>query len=532
MRFLAGCWIPYVTLLALVTLLVLAGTCPVLAETGSIAPEARTSYGVLEGLRSGSGTAFLGVPYAAPPVGDLRWQPPQPPRAWTGTRKAAQFSPACPQLSAGWLPYPVWSEDCLYLNVWTPKLSPRARLPVIVFFHGGSNRAGYSQLTPLGPALSRLGVVVVTPNYRLGPLGFFAHPALTAESSHHSSGNYGILDQIEALRWVRENIAHFGGDPNRITVMGQSAGAVDICLMMASPLARGLFQQAILESGDCESALIEDIRTPIPFNQIRGTGESNGERLAADLGITNGPGALRKLRSVPAKTILKTWSHDSAIRWDAIVDGWVIPEQPTRIFAEGRQAHIPVLVGSNADEATVFAPGPATTSDYRRYLRADTGASAEEEFRLWPASSNAEVPGQYLKLQNATFAYGAWSMARAMSRAGQPVYLYLLTWSDAGRRARLGACHGEELDFLSDSYPEDWVPVAGEKTFGEILRRYWTDFANSGQPGAPGLPPWPAYDSSSNQLLELGSDIQPGPAWTSLSALQKLMQPILGKEGP
>jgi len=518
---LAGCRILYAIMVAI------AGTCPVLAQTGSIAPQAKTNGGVLEGLNAGGVTAFLGVPYAAPPIGDLRWQPPQPPDAWTGTRKAVQFSPACPQLPAGWLPYPEWSEDCLYLNVWTPALSSEAQLPVIVFIHGGSNRAGFAQLTPLGPAFAALGVVVVSLNYPLGPLGFFAHPALTAESSHHSSGNYGILDQIMALRWVRENIAHFGGDPARVTVMGQSAGAVDICLMMASPLARALFQQAIMESGDCQSTLIEDIRTPISLSQIHGTGEGNGERLAADLGIARGPGVLRRLRAIPTETMMKTWRRDPAIRWDAIVDGWVIPEQPSRIFAQGRQAPITVLVGSNSDEATVFGPGPSTTTDYWRYLRADTGGSAQQEFHLWPASSNAEVPGQYLKLQNATFAYGAWSMARTMSRAGQAAYLYLFIWADGGKRARLGACHGEELYFLGDSFPQDWVRLDGEKAFGEILRRYWTNFATSGRPAGPGLPAWSPYNAESNQVQELGDRIQPEPAWTTLPAFQKIMRPIL-----
>jgi para-nitrobenzyl esterase len=199
---------------------------------------------------------------------------------------------------------------------------------------------------------------------------------------HHASGNYGILDQIQALRWVRESIAKFGGDPSRVTVMGQSSGAFDICLMMASPFARGLFQQAILESGDCQSTLIEDIRTPLPFNGIRGTGESNGERLAADLGAADGPGAIQKLRAIPADTILKTRRGDQEIQFDAIVDGWLIPEQPARIFGAGMQAHIPVLVGSNADEATVFGPGPATISDYWKYLQADAGIYAEQEFRL------------------------------------------------------------------------------------------------------------------------------------------------------
>jgi para-nitrobenzyl esterase len=408
---------------------------------------------------------------------------------------------------------------------------PQAGVPVIVFFHGGSNRAGYSQFTPLGPALSALGVVVVTANYRLGPLGFFAYPTLTASSPHHSSGNYGILDQIQALRWVRQNIAQFGGDPGRITVMGQSSGAFDICLMMSSPLARGLFQRAIIESGDCESTLLEDIRTPIHFNGIHGTGESSGERLAAVLGVMNGPDAIRRLRAIPAETILKTWSHDQKLEFDAIVDGWVIPDQPSRVFAEGRQARVPVLVGSNDDEATVFAPGPTTVSDNWKYLREDTRVCAEREFRLWPASSDVEVPGQYLKLQNVNFAYGAWSMARAMYRVGDPAYLYLFTWTGAGKRARLGAFHGEELYFLGDSLPSDWISVDGEKRFGETLRRYWTNFAKSGQPGDPGLPEWPVYNSSSNQMMDLGSRIQMEPVSSGLHALQEAKQPILENNG-
>jgi para-nitrobenzyl esterase len=528
MRSLLRRWISLVFVPPLVCVLLLH------AQARGEAPEVTISTGVLQGAfiddQPGS-AAFLGVPYAAPPLGDLRWEPPHPPRNWSGTRPATHFAPACPQLPAGWLPYPVWSEDCLYLNIWTPKLALQARLPVMVYFHGGSNRSGYSQLTPLGPALSPLGVVVVTANYRLGPFGFFAHPALTRASPHHASGNYGVLDQIQALHWVKENIARFGGNPDRITVMGQSSGAFDICLMMASSSARGLFQQAIMESGDCESNLIEDIRAPIHRNQITGTGEGNGEHLASDLGVADGPDAIQKLRSMPADAILDAWKLHPQLTFDAIVDGWVIPEQPAHIFAESRQAHIPVLVGSNADEATVFAPGPAAVSAYRQYLVADSGPWAAREFQLWPASSDAEVPAQYLKLQNATFAFGAWSMARAMSRAGEPAYLYLLTWADAGKRARLGACHGEELYFLGDSFPRDWAVVDGQQKFGETLRRYWTNFAKFGKPGGAGLPAWPPYDAASNQAQELGRIIQPRPVWPKLQSLQKVMQPVLAEGG-
>lgn len=501
------------------------------AQSGAASPKVTIDTGNLEGLASdGGGAAFLGIPYAAAPVGKLRWESPQPFRSWAGTRRAVEFGPACPQLPAGWLPYPAWSEDCLFLNVWTPKLAPSALLPVIVFFHGGSNRAGYSQLNPLGPALSPLGVVVVTANYRLGPLGFFAHPALTRASPHRASGNYGILDQIQALRWVNENITHFGGDPGRITVMGQSAGAFDICLMMSSPLARGLFQQAIMESGDCESTLIGDLHTPIHLNGIGEAGESAGEHLAADLGIADGFDTLEKLRALSAETILEMGDHHRELQFDAVVDGWVIPDQPARAFAEGRQARIPVLVGSNANEATVFGPGPATVLDYWKYLRADAGPWAEEEFRTWPAPRDADVPGQYLELENARFAYGAWSMALAMSRIGKPAYLYRFTWSEAGKRARLGAYHGEELNFLDNRFPTDWVHVPGENKFGEDLRRYWTNFARQGDPADPGLSPWPRFEVQSGQVLELGPQVRIAPPLPSLSVLQKIMQRILDGE--
>jgi para-nitrobenzyl esterase len=399
-----------------------------------------------------------------------------------------------------------------------------------VFFHGGSNRSGYSQLNPLGPVLSTMGVVVVSANYRLGPLGFLAHPALTTESEHHSSGNYGLLDQIKALQWVRENITHFGGDPGRITVMGQSSGAVDICLLMASPLAKGLFQAAILESGDCQSTLNEDIRTPISYNGISGTGEGAGEQLATDLGVADGPDALRKLRSVPVDTILQAWSRDPRIQFDAIVDGWVVPEQPAKIFAEGRQAHISVLVGSNADEATVFGNGPTTVPEYRRYLEEDTGRDAEQEFQAWPVSSDADVPEQYLKLQSDTFAYGAWSMARAMTRVGKPAYLYLFTWTDAGKRARLGAYHGEELTFLSDSFPTTWGSSKDDEAFGEVMRTYWTQFAKTSNPNFSGIPIWPAYDPRSDQVLELGRSIRLTSVSPKLRVLERMMAPILANK--
>jgi para-nitrobenzyl esterase len=496
-------------------------------------PTVTLEVGVLEGTRFGSmqnEVAFLGVPYAAPPVGELRWKPPQPVNKWTGTREAIQFGPVCPQLPAPWLPYLAGNEDCLYLNIWTTRFSAEAKLPVIVFFHGGGNKQGYSQLVPLGPVFSRLGVVVVSANYRLGPFGFFAHPALTAESEHQSSGNYGLLDQLQALKWVRENIAQFGGDPGRVTVMGQSAGAVDICLLMASPMAAGLFQQAIMESGDGQSVLNKDIRVPLPYNSISGTGEDAGERLANDLGIANGPGTLQKLRHVSAEKILETWSKDRRLRFDAIVDGWVIPEQPAKIFAEAKQIHVPVLVGSNADEATVFGHNDLKTVDqYRNYLRQDTGRFADQEFDAYPAASDDDVPARYLQLQNDLFAYGAYSVARAMTRTGQKAYLYYFTYAENGKRAHLGAYHGEELKFLSDSFPDDWEHNPDEEKLGQAMRTYWTQFAKIGSPNTPGLPVWPAYDARLDQCFELGRTIGIRPVATRLQVLEHIMGQIFAE---
>ena len=505
-------------------------TAPANAPT----PTVTLTAGALAGTHFGSAqsdVAFLGVPYAAPPVGNLRWKPPQPPREWNGTRNATQFGAACPQLPANWFQPVAWSEDCLYLNVWTPHLSTSANLPVLVYFHGGSNTQGYSQMTPLGPALSPLGVVVVSANYRLGPFGFLAHPALTAESGHHSSGNYGLLDQLQALRWVQENISRFGGDPSQVTVIGQSAGAVDICLLMSSPLAAGAFQRAIMESGECQSTLNEDIRTPIPYNTISGTGEGVGERLAKDLGVAGGPDTLQKLRSISADQILKAWSRDQQVHFDAIVDGWVVPEQPAKIFAEGKQMHIPVMIGSNANEATVFGHGgPKTVDQYKNYLREDTGKFSDEEFRAYPAHSDADVPAQYLQLQSDTFAYGAYSLAQAMTRAGQKAYLYYFTYAETGKRAQLGAYHGEELKFLSNSFPADWGHSRDDEKLGEAIRAYWTQFAKTGNPNAPGLPEWPAYNARSNQWLELGRTIRLRRAGPQLQVLEQIMQQVFAEE--
>jgi len=493
------------------------------------APMVKLKSGAVAGLRFGSdqrGAEFRGIPYAAPPVGELRWKPPQPAGKWSGTRQATEFGAPCPQLPASWFQNLPTSEDCLFLNVWTPQLGANAKLPVLVYFHGGANTMGYSQMTPVG-VLANLGVVVVSANYRLGPFGFLALPALTAESPHHSSGNYGLLDQLQALRWVKENIAEFGGDPNRVTVMGQSSGAVDACLLMASPLAAGSFQGAIMESGECQSTYNEDIRIPIPFNGISGTGEGVGEILATDLGAGDDAAGLQKLRSMSADQILNAWKQDPRVHFDAIVDGWVVPEQPAKIFAEGRQMHVPVIVGSNADEATVFGrAGPQTVDAYKKYLREDTGKYWEEELRAYPANTDAEVRPAYLKLQSDTFAYGAYSLAQAMTRAKQKAYLYSFTFVEKGRRAELGAYHGLELRVLCLGLAPESGP---DEQLGEAMRAYWVQFAKSGNPNGAGAPKWPVLDARERRM-ELGRKIQVQPVGAEVKTLEGIMSKVLDEK--
>jgi para-nitrobenzyl esterase len=502
----------------------------------------RLKSGVLEGVRFGPApneVAFLGIPYAAPPVGARRWTPPQPVSPWSGVRKATTFGASCPQLPQRWLRDLAWNEDCLHVSVWTTAPGPSAKLPVVVWLHGGSNKAGRSHNDLIGPALARRGVVFVAVNYRLGPFGFLAHPWLTAESGHRSSGNYGLLDQLEALRWVRENIAAFGGDPARVTLMGQSAGAVDACLLMTSPLAAGLFHRAILHSGECQATLTADIRATLRFNGISGSGEAMGQRLARALAVTS----VAALRDVPAETIMSTWRGHSDLTFGTIVDGWVIPDQPARIVAAGKHLDIPVLVGSNTDEATIFNLGAIQTVDqYKAYLAADTGPYADRQLQAYPVVTDAEVPTRFLQLMTDSFGFGAHALARAVTRTGQRAYLYSFSYASRGARASLGAFHGAELMVLGGVYPDDWERAEDDDRLGEAMRGYWVRFAATGDPNEVSnatsngtsnatTPRWRAYDPSEDQCLDLGRTIamRPVPRAAQLAALESIMQRIVAE---
>jgi para-nitrobenzyl esterase len=496
-------------------------------ETPSL-PEPRVTIdsGMLSGTHFGADpaqAAFLGIPFAAAPTGNLRWRPPQPFPAWTGVREAKAFGPACPQLPSGWLPemlgrkQMVTDEACLYLNVWTTNLPAGAgtsshatslhKAPVMVWIHGGGNVEGSQEWPPLGPTLARRGVVVVSINYRLGVFGFLSLPGLTTESAQHASGNYGLLDQIEALRWVRRNIGKFGGDPSNVTVFGASSGSLDLCDLMASPLASGLFEKAILQSGFCV-----DNASPT-LSQA----EAQGEKLAQQFGAPGDDAqALDKLRAIPAERMLQQAATDHEIDFNPNVDKWVLPDQPWRIFSEGRQARIPVIVGSNADEVSIFASSmvggksyrPRTVAEYRQWLQHTFHDLAPEVFAAYPASTDSDVPKAFLSMDSDyEFGFGAWLVARETQAIGQPAFLYRFTYVGSGEFASLGAFHSEESILLSKRYWTSWVSSPDDEPMSERIIGYWTQFAKTSRPYAPGLPPWAAYELSTDQYQELGRHI-------------------------
>jgi para-nitrobenzyl esterase len=474
--------------------------------------------GRVAGIAANGVVSFKGIPYAAPPTGARRWKPPEPPAPWTNTRQAADFGAACPQppiLEKMWgIKYDRMDEDCLTLNVWSAAPTPDDRRPVLFWIHGGAFIAGSSSgPTTDGAALAAQGVVVVSINYRLGPFGFLALPALSRESPQHASGNYGLLDQIAALGWVKRNVRAFGGDPGNVTIAGESAGAGSVAWLLASPLAKGLFHRAIAESG---VVFIGNVY----LNKASGataSAEQSGARMFGD--------DLAALRARSTSAIMAGAKLPDDVFFGAgayygpIVDGYVMPEAPETLFGSGRQAAVPLLVGTNADEGTVFVSSVPFVLTYRLYLRRMYKSAADQVFAWYPAYLPAQVPVASARLlTDSQFLTSARRLARYQAPRNPQTFLYHFTRvSPYAAVYFLGAYHAAELpyvfstiDLLSRSLPAAYDQP--DRDLSRAMSAAWVRFATTGDPNGAGFPKWPPYTAAADPHLEFGTTIRAGSA--------------------
>ncbi len=476
----------------------------------------RVPGGLISGVpgHRASISAFKGIPFAAPPVGELRWQAPQPPTPWTGVKKADDFGSSCIQRivteSKPWtyefMTHNAVSEDCLTLNVWTPARVATERRPVLVFIHGGANTEGSSAVPVYdGEGLASRGLVVVTINYRLGILGFFTHPALRQEASYGASGNYGLLDQIAAVRWVRDNIASFGGDPGRITVSGQSAGASAVHNLTASPLARGTFHRAIAQSGST-------VATGRAGRSMADQ-EAEGVRVAEAKGAPT-LAALRALTwqevvaPVPAPPAPAGGGRAGGRGFGIVVDGYALPVPVAQVFAEGRQNDVVTLTGSNADENGAQPRPTITLATFQTQATTRFGARAAEFLALYPAGSDdqARLAQNESARDQARVSTYLWVLNRAKT-GKTPTYTYFFTHPLPGPDVeQYGAFHTAEVPFvLNTLYMSDRPFTAVDRRVADLLSAYWTNFVVTGDPNGGLLPRWPAVSVTTPQTMEVGA---------------------------
>ncbi len=443
--------------------------------------------------------AFKGVPYAQPPIGGLRWRPPEPEDSWKSVREAKEFGPRCMQAKI----YddmifrdPGPSEDCLTVNVWTPSVVETANLPVMFWIHGGGFAAGgSSEPRQDGENLAKRGVVVVSLNYRLGIFGFYTHPGLTKESSHHASGNYGLLDMVAALQWVQDNIVMFGGDSTRVTIFGESAGSWAVSELMASPLAKGLFARAIGESG----AAFSD--TSLAVNTLEASEKVN-EKFARSLSAPTA-GAMRAL---PADKLLADSVKPEAGRFAPVVDGYFLPDPVPDIFAAGKQAHVPLLAGWNHDERGTAAASKATPESFAADVQKKFGDRAADILKVYPYSTPEEAKASAAALAGDQFiAFATWRWIEAQAATGDsPVYRYLFTHVLPPPADVNGAYHSADIEFVFDNLAnKDLKWREEDKQLATMMADYWTNFAKTGNPNGAGLPVWPAFKPAEGQMMKL-----------------------------
>lgn len=487
--------------------LIFAGCDRKAASIAQLEAVVATTAGQVRGaLPAAGGAEFLGIPFAAPPVGPLRWQPPAPVDKWSGVRDATVFGPPCSQVVMG-----DWNradaengrEDCLYLNVMTPQWPLKRPLPVMLWIHGGANMGGTGSSEFFkGGRLYRHGVVLVTTNYRLGVFGFFAHLELSRASAHHASGNYALLDQIAALQWVHHNIAHFGGDPDNVTVFGQSAGAISTSALMASPLAQGLFHKAISQSGSItlHPAKLADL-------------EAAGETWAQSLPIPPGQQPVAYLRSLGSADLLKAASPPTdrgAPRPDIRIglDGWVLTSNPAQVFFSGRQAPIPMIIGNNSRELPKMASADQVRKDIERGMPPDMVSGVLAAYGLAHDGTGAaddpiNGPLSVQFIVDVQFRCTGTTQQTWHEAAHHPAYGYQFDRAIPGREAE-GALHSSELPYVFGSFPNagniGGAFGAADRELSDVIQRYWTNFAKTGDPNGNGLPVWPRFSGTQGYM--------------------------------
>ncbi len=480
---------------------------------------AKVTGGSVQGVLSGNIVSFKGIPFAAPPTGDLRWRPPQPVVKWSGVKQADTFAPGCmqdPSIGVMLGASPKVKEDCLYLNVWSPARNTNERLPVMVWIYGGAFATGMTSI-PLydGTHLAQKGVIVVSIAYRVGPFGFLATPQLSSEAK--GAGNYGPLDMIAGLRWVRSNIEEFGGDNTRVTIFGESAGAIAVSMLAASPVAKGLFQRAISESGGYfqpPKFANEGGQNGLPLKLA----EKQGMQFLSSMGTTD----ITAARTLSAELIQKEAGPALAARFWPVYDGYVLPGDVYEAYQASRFNDTPILIGTNSDEGALFARPGVTTISFGAEVRDGYESKAGVILAAYPNGTDAEAATSSKNLFRATaFAWPTWAWARLQSRVSKnPAYVYYFDHRTPATPD--GATHGAEMAYVFGNLDSRLgAPSATEVALSEAMSTYWVNFAKSADPNGPGLPAWPAFNENTQQVLGFDGTIAPRPL-PNLPQLQAL----------
>ncbi len=500
-----------------ITFIVTAFLLIVISSCSKTKPgQVKVEGGWIQGIVEDSLTVFKGIPFAAPPVGDLRWKAPQPVEKWDSVLQTTKFAPAPFQ---GGNPPSGKSEDCLYLNVWTPAKSADEKIPVLVWIYGGGFSFG-STAEPVydGSKLARKGVVLVSIAYRVGQLGFLAHPELSAENPNHVSGNYGILDQIAGLQWIQKNIAAFGGDPNKVTIFGESAGGISVSMLCASPLAKGLFQGAISESGGSFGPT-RAITFPGENMKTLQQAEAEGVAYAQKVGVSS----IAELRKIEADKLPMGMGMGGG--WP-ITDGYVIPDDQHKLYEAGKYNDVPVLIGYNSDEGASFSR-EKTPEEYYAGVKARYGKFADDLIKAYPAGETT-VPKTARDLaRDAAFGWQTWSWAMLQSQTGKSnVYLYYFDqhpdYPEDSPRHGYGSPHGQEVGYVFMNLdPSNPQTTESDLEISEAMGTYWTNFAKYGNPNGEGVVEWPAFSDKNPEVMYLGPTPHVGPV-PSADALKVL----------